>query len=235
MSDSSPSETTIDDISQEIDIMIANLQNSIVKIREKQEKLNKENESMLKFAQGTEKYVVGIIDIISSTSICSKLSDEQASSYYQIFLNSMNDVIKKYGGVVSKNIGDSILYYFPIDIKSEKQMLEKCLDCCLALSAEHKFIATRLEERQLPPLDYRISSAYGTVKVAKTSTSDIDDIFGTTVNKCAKLNRSAKPNGIVIGKNFYLVVKDFSNHKFEEIGEKLTSSDFVYSGYHVLS
>ena len=106
-----------------------------------------------------------------------------------------------------------MLFYFSIDVTNEKILLDECLECCLALRDEHKFIATKLEERNLPNLDYRISSTYGTARTAKSSTSTVYDIFGTTVNKCAKLNHSADVNGIVIGRNFYKVFVHIRNSK----------------------
>ena len=47
----------------------------------------------------------------------------------------------------------------------------------------------------------------GKYHVAKSYTSDADDLFGTTVNLCAKINRYAEPNTMVIGGDLYLVLK----------------------------
>ena len=62
-------------------------------------------------------------------------------------------------------------------------------------------------EEALPALKYRISADYGKVHLAKSYTSEMDDLFGTTVNLCAKINRYAKPNSMVIGGDLYLVLK----------------------------
>ena len=59
----------------------------------------------------------------------------------------------------------------------------------------------------MPALKYRISADYGKVHMAKSYTSEMDDLFGTTVNLCAKINRYAKPNSMVIGGDLYLVLK----------------------------
>lgn len=229
------SNNEIGELSELIDSLIQHNNKALVEIKEKENTIIKKYNIMLQFSEGTEKYVVGLIDIVNSTSICSNLSDREVSEFYQIFINSMNEVVKKFGGIVPKNIGDSVLFYFPIDVTDEKAILEECLQCCIALRSEHKFIATKLEERNLPSLDYRISSTYGTGRTAKSSTSTVDDIFGTTVNKCAKLNHSAKTNGIIIGRNFYKVVKDFKKYTFKEMDEKIITEDYVYSGYHLLS
>jgi CheY-like chemotaxis protein len=68
------------------------------------------------------------------------------------------------------------------------------------------------------------------VEVARSSTSQSDDLFGSTMNMCAKINSKALPNAIVIGGDLYLIVKSFSssfdnNYYFEGVDEYL-STDF---------
>ena len=55
---------------------------------------------------------------------------------------------------------------------------------------------------------------FGTVMMANSVASSNDDIFGSTVNVCSKINRIAKPNGIVIGNDMYQIVKDFDEFAF---------------------
>ena len=170
---------------------------------------------------------------MNSTKICSKLSDTQTSDFYNIFINSMGTIIRKYDGVVVKNIGDALLFYFVVDPKNELTSLKNCIECCLALSNEHDNLSKKLKDKSLPTLNYRISATYGIVRIAKTSTSSVHDIFGTTVNRCAKLNRSASANGVVIGEDFYQMVKDLEKYMFKKIHTKLVSSEHDYVGYSV--
>ena len=67
--------------------------------------------------------VVGIVDMVDSTKICAKLGPVKAAKYYQVFINSMSKIISKYGGVVIKNIGDCLLYYFPYGEKKRRTTL----------------------------------------------------------------------------------------------------------------
>lgn len=54
--------------------------------------------------------------------------------YYRIHLNSMTEIAKEFGAVVIKNIGDSLLYYFPDTCDAEdKSSLKIALDCSLAM------------------------------------------------------------------------------------------------------
>jgi len=50
--------------------------------------------------------------------------------------------------------------------------------------------------------------------VAKSTNSDGYDLFGHTMNICAKINSKAPPNGMVIGNALYQVLKSFSSPHF---------------------
>jgi class 3 adenylate cyclase len=157
---------------------------------------------------------VGIVDIVNSTKIAATLSGAKMSKYYGIFLNTMSAIVQKYGGRIVKNVGDSILFYFPTS--KSKLELTKSLECALTMSLAHDEINKILYEEDLPCLNYRISLDYGSVVLAKFSTSSCEDIFGTPVNMCSKINSSAKPNTVVIGSDLYEVIKGL-DYCFEEI------------------
>ena len=223
----------IGELSSAFDLMAQKLQESLIEIKEKEDVIKQQEDILLQFSDRSEKYCVGMIDIINSTKICSNLSNSEASEFYKIFINFMGTIIRKYDGVVVKNIGDALLFYFVVDSSKEDIILKKCLDCCLTLSSEHTNLIEKLDEQNLPQLNYRISATYGMVRIAKSSTSSVDDIFGTTVNRCAKLNRSSSVNGIVIGEDFYDVVKDFDRFMFKKISNDSVSSEHDFVGYTV--
>src|SRR5438309_9926477 len=78
----------------------------------------------------------------------------------------------------------------------------------------------KLNEEGLPSLDYRISADYGTVYVAKSLTTTSEDLFGPTVNICAKINSIATPNSMVIGGDLFEIVKNIDkNYYFSKVGE----------------
>ncbi len=66
----------------------------------------------------------------------------------------------------------------------------------------------------MPSVKYRISMDFGTVMMANSVASSNDDIFGSTVNVCSKINRIAIPNGIVIGSDMFQIVKNFDEFAF---------------------
>jgi class 3 adenylate cyclase len=91
----------------------------------------------------------------------------------------------------------------------------------------------------LPDLSYRISADYGRVEVATSLTSATEDLFGPTVNLCAKINSKAEPNTMVIGSNLYQVTKTLcgDNYHFNKVGEYPIDDNFnnQYPVYSIVS
>ncbi len=82
--------------------------------------------------------------------------------------------------------------------------------------------------------NYRLSATYGLVRIAKISTSSVNDIFGATVNRCSKINYAALKNGLVIGSEFYDAVKFFDEYDFKETKYSQTNTIHNYTSYVVL-
>ncbi len=169
-------------------------------------------------------YCVCFVDMVNSSHITAKIADgNKIRKYYEIFLNAMAALAKNFGAKVIKNVGDALLFYFPDTSDIENiTAFKEVLECCSAIIAAHEFINIRLEAEALPPVSYRISADYGRVEVATTVTSGTEDLFGPTVNMCAKINSQAEPNGIVIGGDLHEIMKRFSfkEYSFEGVGKK---------------
>jgi CheY-like chemotaxis protein len=175
------------------------------------------------------------IDMMSSTKIASNLSGGQLGRYYSIFLNSIATIAKNFCAQIIKNAGDCLIFYFPATANPiYRNSFKEALEGGITMIAAHRFINLQLHEEKLPPLDYRISMDYGEVELAKSSSSRHDDLFGSSVNVCAKINSKAQPNGMVIGKKLYEVVKSFNEYVFEEVG-KLALFSSVENEYPVYS
>jgi len=178
----------IGELSLAFDSMTKKLQESLIEIKVKEDVIKQQEDILLQFSDYSENYGVCMVDIINSTKLTAELSDSQTSEFYKIFLNSLAIIVKKFDGIVVKNIGDALLFYFPVKISEEKSTLKKCLECCLTINESHADIAKKLEAEHLPIFNYRISATYGLVRIARTLTSSVNDIFGITVNRCAKIN-----------------------------------------------
>lgn len=180
-------------------------------------KEQKQIEFLMQFSASTNNYCVCIVDIVGSTNLMMTLHHSKISRYYEIFLNRMAEIVREYGGMVVKNIGDSLLFYFPGTESGHLGEFENVLGCCFAMIDANSEMNRTMRSEDLPPITYRISCEYGPVVVAKTSTSSTNDIFGNTVNICSKINRLAEPNTVVVGSGFYEKVKVSGSHSFTEV------------------
>ena len=174
------------------------------------------NDNMSSFEEIYQNYCVGIVDVVSSSRIISKLSQEKACIYYSVFLNTIGYIAQSHGAKVVKNIGDGVLFYFP---KDSTKSLKRALECTTKMLEASEMINKIFLKRKMPKIQYRISLDYGPLMIAKYMTSSCKDIFGPTVNLCAKLNHFASPNGLAIGSDMYQIVKKSKQYRFIEVKE----------------
>jgi class 3 adenylate cyclase/CheY-like chemotaxis protein len=161
-----------------------------------------------------ERVCVCFIDIVNSTNIAAGLKDHELSRYYALFLNSMAMIAKNFMAQIIKNAGDSLILYFPETSDSSKTgSFQDVIECLLTMVDAHQDINSKLLLEELPPLHFRISADYGNLQKVKSASSQHEDLFGSTMNICAKINSKAEANGVVIGESLYTAVSslDFAN------------------------
>ena len=189
-------------------------------------------DQMISFKEIDQSYCVGIVDIVNSTQITAKLSQAKACEYYTVFLNALGYIAEVNGARVVKNIGDSILFYFP-ELSKDRDCFSIPVTCGGKMLEASGLINKIFTKRELPKIQYRVSVDYGPLMIAKYKTSWCEDIFGSTVNLCAKINRTAKPNGMVVGSDFYQIIKKSSQHKYTEVKKFQTGLRQDYPVYEV--
>jgi class 3 adenylate cyclase len=197
----------------------------------------------ISFTGGSQNCCVCFIDIVDSTRITTfEITDPQKiKRYYSIFINTMAALARDFDATVIKNTGDSVLFYFPKTTDSSTNMsaFKNVFECGLTMISVNPIINVKLQKEEgLPNLSYRISADYGRVEIAKSLTSTTEDLFGPAVNLCAKINSTAKRNGMVIGNNLYQVIKTKFDHlyHFNKLdGYSIDNSDNKYSVYSIVS
>ena len=197
----------------------------------------------ISFTGSSQNCCVFFIDIVDSTRITTlEITDPQKiKRYYSIYINTMASLARDFDATVIKNTGDSSIYYFPKTADSSNNNMsafKNVFECGLTMISVNPIINVKLQKEGLPNLSYRISADYGRVEMAKSLTSISEDLFGPTVNLCAKINSKAEPNGMVIGNNLYQVIKtafdDF--YHFNKIdGYSIDNSNNQYSIYSMIS
>ncbi len=198
------------------------------------QRLENRLEEVVSFSGTHQNYCVGVVDMVGSTKASAHLSKEKMTQYYGIFLNGMAMIAKDHGAEVVKSIGDSLLYYFPktLDFKSKNFVCP--LKCAMSMIECSGIINAKMKKHGLPSVSYRVSMDFGTVMLANSVASSNDDIFGSTVNVCSKINRIAKPNGIIIGSDLYQIVQNFDEYAFVADNGFSLGMTIPYPVYEVL-
>ena len=200
--------------------------------------IKKSNEE-ISFYGKSKDYCVSIVDIVNSTRIVSEIVDaDQVRKYYTIFHNTVSNIIEKHGAKTFKTLGDSLIYYFPMtEDSTNKIAFQRVMECSMDVLEACSPMNVELQREQLPSIGYRLSADYGRLEVARCSTSESDDLFGSTINICSKINRKATPNGMVIGGDLYTVLRSLGfteNFRMHAIGEYAGgSSRYSYPIYSV--
>ena len=123
----------------------------------------------------------------------------------------MAALLRTYGGKIVKSAGDALIFYFPESSDPAKEAAFKdILECFTVMISARNIINAKLDAHNLLPVSYRISADYGRVEVATSTSSRTEDLFGSPMNICAKINSMAEPNGMVIGGDLYQIIKSFS-------------------------
>jgi two-component system response regulator ChvI len=193
----------------------------------------------ISFSGQTQNFCVCFVDMVGSTKITAETTNtEKVRKYYSIFINTMAVIARNFDAKIIKNTGDCLITYFPKTSDStNKSAFKDVIECGLTMIEASPIINAKLKQEGLLSISYRISADYGAVEVARSVTSQNYDLFGSTVNLCAKINSKAPPNGMVIGGDLYQIVKkSYDHYRFEELGGySIVSFKHPYPIYSVIS
>ena len=207
---------------------------------------NVRNNDAISFFDHSENYCVCYIDMVDSTTVISQINkSDKIAQYYSIFLNSISIIVHEFAGKIIKNTGDGMVCYFPeTSNHNKKSAFRTVIECGLTMMAAFRFINIRMHEMDLPDVSYRISADYGRLSIAKSLTSQSYDLFGPTMNLCAKINSKVPPNSMVIGSDLYQMLKSIfsssrsvlDNYYFKHVGEYVVDGlKNAYPVYSVIS
>ncbi|HET9806328.1 MAG TPA: response regulator [Nitrososphaeraceae archaeon] len=196
----------------------------------------------IRFSGDSIKSCVCFIDLVDSTKNTITMEGlEYTRKYYSTFINSVSDLVKSSSGRIIKNIGDCLLVYFPKTSDSNSmEAFSEVIECGFKILDKRFSINQELSKQYLPPFNYKISMDYGVLDLALVGDYSQIDLFGSTVNVCSKINSSpslAPQNEIIIGNNFYRILKSFSNivnkYSFINNGEYKITEISSYPTYNI--
>jgi CheY-like chemotaxis protein len=204
---------------------------------------NKGNKS-IKFTDDSLKCCVCFIEFESAIHNTAIVEDHlQLREYYSTVINSLSQIIKRYNGKIVKSLGDRLLCYFLnfSDLNNEKAF-EDVIECGLEILEKREDMNNELLKKKINLTlveNYKISLDYGVVDLALAGDNYQLDIFGSAVNLCSKINSSfssvAAKNEIIIGNNFYRIIKSFPNilnkYNFINNGEFKVTENIGYPTY----
>jgi CheY-like chemotaxis protein/class 3 adenylate cyclase len=211
----------------------------------------REKEQEISFTTKSQSYCICFVSMVDSTETTFTISyPDKIRRYYSIFINTMAAIVRTFGAKIIKNTGTSVIYYFPRTSNLHTlSAFTDVVECGVTMMAANKVINMKLKEERLPCMHYKISADYGRVEVARSLSSPCtDDLFGSTMNVCAKINSMAPVNGMVIGSDLYYIINKFSSslslfgkggnssrYHFKKIGEYsiMPSVNYQYPVYSV--
>lgn len=144
-------------------------------------------ENELHFSDEPIDCCVSIIDMAGSTKTTAKIgASHKIAKYYSIFLNNMAFIGKKFGAIIIKTAGDSLILYFPqTSNENNKRAFKNVIECGITMLAAFDFMNSSMSKEGLPSVNYRISTDYGRSNVARSDKSNTYDLYGSAMNICA--------------------------------------------------
>ena len=96
--------------------------------------------------------------MVGSTKITTSIkTSHKLGKYYSIFINNMAVIGKKFGALITKMGGVSLVLYFPLTSnKNDRRAFKNVIECGITMLAAFNF-NSKMSEEGLPPVGYRIS------------------------------------------------------------------------------
>jgi len=151
--------------------------------------LPKKSKTIPKKARKTSSKAVAIFDLSLSTSMKMKHGHDIAIRYSKLHNEICSLVAKKAKGIIIKEMGDGILVTFNDPINA----------CRAALTAR-KILHTK-------KLNSKVSIAFGVVEEVKIWGKK--DVLGSVIDRCARMEKFAYPNQILIDQTLFDSVSSF--------------------------
>jgi CheY-like chemotaxis protein len=134
----------------------------------------------------------------------------------------MASIAKGFDVKIIKILDDGLICYFPKTSNlRDDAAFSDVIGFGITVMAARYNINTMMHEEKIPAsVNYRVSIDYGNVEVAETIASGgTEDLFGSVMNLCSKINAKATINGLVIGHKLYQILRRLLDSQFFSFGK----------------
>ena len=152
-----------------------------------------------KYFRGAPSVTVMFCDLVDSTALAARLDPEDLREIIAAYRDGVAAIVRKYGGTISRYIGDGVLILFGHPSAHEDDA-ERAVRASLAIAA-----AGHAPGR--PPgleLRVRLGLATGLVIIGDligSEAAEAQAVLGETPNLAARLQSLAEPNGVMIAED----------------------------------
>ena len=157
---------------------------------------------------------VMFVDLVGSTALSSRLDPEDMHEVITTYQQCCAALIAANGGFVAGYMGDGVLAYFGYP-QAHEHDAERAVRTGLAIAEA----APELQTAAQTPLHVRVGVATGIVVIGDLfGSGDAREpaVVGETPNRAARLQRIAKPDGVVIAENARKLLGDL--FELDELG-----------------
>ncbi|MDQ3964329.1 MAG: AAA family ATPase [Actinomycetota bacterium] len=143
-------------------------------------------------------------DMVDSTGLGERLDPETMRNVMTLYFEVIRATIERHGGTVEKFIGDAVMAVFGIPMVHEDDAL-RAVKAAVDIQRGISDLSDELEARLGGPLQIRIGLNTGEV-IAGSSLDDATGVVGDPINSAARLEKLARPGGIVMGADTHRLV-----------------------------
>jgi class 3 adenylate cyclase/tetratricopeptide (TPR) repeat protein len=140
-------------------------------------------------------------DVVGSTTFFKTHGDIRGREMLRTHHHMAMSIVEDYGGSLIKEVGDSVLVYFPDPAEALKA----------AISMQHRFLLHNQQGTPDDQIHVRIGLHHGKVIVEEK------DIYGDVVNVAAKLTNLAGGDQIFVSHEVYATTRSLPSIQFERI------------------
>lgn len=153
-----------------------------------------------------ERKIVSVLfcDLVESTALAERLDPEALQRVQDAYFDPMRSLVEQHGGTVEKFIGDAIVAVFGVPLIHEDDA-ERAVRCALAM----RDALEGLNDTFRPSFGVELAVRIG-VDTGEAVTGGRDDraiATGDVTNTAARLEQSAKPGDVLVGRETFLLTE----------------------------